>query len=1243
MAGNLDFLLNLRANTRGLDDIRNGTSQLVQSFYDATRALAQVGDASELSAESIEQMAQHGQRMLDQMNGELRVAQLELNRLSATNATPQDIENARERVSALERGIQQASSALDTYRDAARAATETSPIPSEFERDVSSLVDELDSARRSIDANGNSATHTRRQLEEMTRRASAQIDQYENDLRDARLELNRLSATNATPQDIENARARVRELERGLDQSRTALDGLNDSFRETEPAARGSFDGVNKSINGARFAVTALVGAMAALGVGLTTREILATADATQQMAARLKNATDNTSEYNLVQERLLGLANATFRPLAEAQEVYLATAGTMKSLGYNTEQILAVTESLSLSFTHNATRADQAQSAQDALSKSMAKGSVDADAWMSIITGADNVVGDLAKTTGRTQEEVRKLGASGKISISELTQALIESRDKNLELANSMENSTADAMQAVRNEVTALIGRLNEQHNVSSRLAEVIQTVGSNLEWLETLFNDAINAVDGLTESFADINPETINALKDSLQSAYEAVKSLLSTTMDISTVVIDVFNDALNAVFGFSSGLHPAGEEVSGFRKFIDLLNVSLSFLNDGFSTIGIGVNLFTGTLYGLSAAWYEFKSILTWGDVKKEALANMEAMRAKSQEYFDKGFDGVKNFESETLKSIDNIKKTEVQKNSNLIAENQKTLDQLKTQEEKYRADYRAISEERIKLNQQLVNARKASDQSAIDAANKGLAELDKKEKEYQAESQKITEAKIQAAQDIANAMIKSADAAGVAQLKVLNVKLAAQGLQAEFDSTGKIIVKAMDDGAKATEVTGEAFKTAAEKAKQAATDLKIDLYELENGITESFNASFKSISEFADGMEDLGFKGETAGNTIYKAWLKWLETAKSQNEVDLAMFKLQEFGRKGQISTNQVEMGMLALRQVIQKLPADLDPVEQAFERLGIKTKEQLALVAQNALADFNTIQSSGKATADGLRQAYERAIQAATASGDAGVIAATNAKAASLGLEVQIDSTGKASVKAMDELKDSNDRVRNSAEKIGDGYRNAGHVAREEAKSTEDAWLDAVNAASQKFDAEMKRQGKALSEGIYNYNSYSKADVISQLKSKGFDDKEAERQAGIIWSKAMEADRDAKLEGLGKGGNPALKLLIEQEFNSAAAKGLTTQHGTNRINELLKQTVGKSATSSSSTKAPKVDVNSLAPNVSTPAPSISENTTSKTSRIELVSGNKTATLTGSQQDVDVMEEMMREFEMLKRSS
>jgi hypothetical protein len=73
----------------------------------------------------------------------------------------------------------------------------------------------------------------------------------------------------------------------------------------------------------------------------------------------------------------------------------------------------------------------------------------------------------------------------------------------------------------------------------------------------------------------------------------------------------------------------------------------------------------------------------------------------------------------------------------------------------------------------------------------------------------------------------------------------------------------------------------------------------------------------------------------------------------------------------------------------------------LRRLGVKTKEQLKLAADSAIADFNTMKASGQATSEGLKQAYERVMQAA-ASGSQAVIASAKAQGASVGLQAQID-------------------------------------------------------------------------------------------------------------------------------------------------------------------------------------------------------------------------------------------------
>ena len=231
----------------------------------------------------------------------------------------------------------------------------------------------------------------------------------------------------------------------------------------------------------------AIAGLGAAALAGLTVGSVISMADEYTQMAARIRNATADTAEYDMVQKRLLETANGTYRSLGEAQEVYLSLAGGMKSLGKTTEETLNVADSLSYAFVANAARADQAQSAMDALNKSMAKGKIDADAWISIVSAADNIIADMAKVTGKTEAEIRQLGATGKIALSDLLTTLEVTKDASQALADNMENSLADGLQKVRNSFSAFVGEINVTYGVTSKMAGALSILADNLNVVAT------------------------------------------------------------------------------------------------------------------------------------------------------------------------------------------------------------------------------------------------------------------------------------------------------------------------------------------------------------------------------------------------------------------------------------------------------------------------------------------------------------------------------------------------------------------------------------------------------------------------------------------------------------------------------------------------------------------------------------------------------------------------------------
>ncbi|PKG15115.1 tape measure protein, partial [Pseudomonas aeruginosa] len=188
-------------------------------------------------------------------------------------------------------------------------------------------------------------------------------------------------------------------------------------------------------------------------------------------MASRIRNATSSAEEYAMVQERLLQTANGTFRALSEAQEVYLATADTLRDLGYTTSDVLDITDSFSYALVRDAARADQATTAMDAWSKALMKNKVEADGWASIMAATPSIVEGIAEATGRTQAEIRQLGASGKLSVEALNEGLRRTRDENKALADEMETSVADSFTKLRNSMTVFIGKVNESSGASQIL----------------------------------------------------------------------------------------------------------------------------------------------------------------------------------------------------------------------------------------------------------------------------------------------------------------------------------------------------------------------------------------------------------------------------------------------------------------------------------------------------------------------------------------------------------------------------------------------------------------------------------------------------------------------------------------------------------------------------------------------------------------------------------------------------
>lgn len=235
--------------------------------------------------------------------------------------------------------------------------------------------------------------------------------------------------------------------------------------------------------------LSGLTGVLAGLFTVRGAMGLAQMAEAYGEMAERIKMATSSSEEYAMVQERLLTSANETYRPLREAQELYIRTADTLRSMGYTTEQALDITDSLSLSFVKNAASADRANAAIEAVTKSVQLGRVNAQSWQTIIAATPTIINDLATSTGKATDEIRRMGVEGQITSTMLTESLRKSVDQNRQAAAEMATTIKDAFTRLSNTLSVYVGEANRATGATQVVVKALELVSNNIDTLAKAF----------------------------------------------------------------------------------------------------------------------------------------------------------------------------------------------------------------------------------------------------------------------------------------------------------------------------------------------------------------------------------------------------------------------------------------------------------------------------------------------------------------------------------------------------------------------------------------------------------------------------------------------------------------------------------------------------------------------------------------------------------------------------------
>ncbi|OCG39056.1 hypothetical protein A9G29_09770 [Gilliamella sp. Fer2-1] len=282
------------------------------------------------------------------------------------------------------------------------------------------------------------------------------------------------------------------------------------------------------------------VGLATAFVGGFAFTSIVNMADDWGQMAARIKMAITSVEgsadNYEQVQGRLLEISNRNAKAIEDSQELYVATASSMRDLGYSTNDTIDFIEAMSNSYTINATSADKVSTSINAITKSMITGKVSSNDWKSIMASTPNVVTALANSTGKAEVVIKQLGMSGQISMRQLADAMIKVKDETGAMADGMGNTVKDGFTQVSNSFKSLIGEINSNMGITQSVASGLKVVADNIHLI--VGAGAVLTAVGLSRYFSGLSLSVFNATKTTLanrtaqisqaQAQLAAVKSL-------------------------------------------------------------------------------------------------------------------------------------------------------------------------------------------------------------------------------------------------------------------------------------------------------------------------------------------------------------------------------------------------------------------------------------------------------------------------------------------------------------------------------------------------------------------------------------------------------------------------------------------------------------------------------------------------------------------------------------------
>ncbi|MEK6203259.1 MAG: tape measure protein [Psychrobacter sp.] len=985
------------------------SSRLTSELRATADQLRQMGAGANLSGEQVAAAMEASALQVTRLGRQLEVARSEALRLSQTNASPADIEQAAANVNRLEQEL-----------NSARSASVS--LANELSGAMNRASTTADNARNSLYRMANI------RVPETIR---GEIDSISRALVDFQRNSGRPAA------EIERATRAAEEQIRRLENELNGLDDTQDRVNQGSQRFTGG-------INGVRNAMGSLQGMLAAAGLGIGIAEIIEVSDAFKTLEARVKLATGEGAAFVTGFEGVKQIANETFSSIESTGELFARISQAGEELGLAQAQVLSVTRTINEAIKLSGGSAASADAAITQLIQGLQSGVVRGEEFNSIMEQAPRLAKAMADGLGVTRGELRAMAQDGVLTSEVVIQAVQSQGEAIASEFGTLPTTVGNALQEAKNKLFVFIGDMDKTVNQSSILAEAISQIGDSLD---------------------NLDPATTAALNQTFSQLIETVSLFWRR-------IVDTYKDVNNLINAIAGGATDANEQVGLITASLSGVSIFIGAINDGIKGIEITARVVESVISTWAAVAARFTAYLTFGETKAALLDLANSLDEHAVGAMEKADQAAQNFSSSFAAAMEDAAKTST-----------------------------------VRLGEAAQAAADTYDKMKLDGTV-------------------AAEAVEGAFTKMANAQIA---AYGEAALGALQAEAAERNLTVAIGETGKAIVSKMTDEQAASASAQGAAKALDKTYRELADSLSV-------GITQGYADAKASVLELSDSFDVLTDAGYQTGEVLFAALNDMTNKAKNTTELQDIILMWEDLGKQGRLTGEDLAAGLDLANERLDALTDGVNSVNEAYKVLGLTTRAEAAKQAEAYTQAYGIIVKDGEATAGQLIDGFQKYAKASIAANGDVVSSQLKVEAAQRGLTVAVDKTGRVTFKSMADTETANTRVTRSVNNIRTAYDGISSSA----GSAGQAMVNAANQAASAYD-KLQKKIKAAKEAMEVKNA---DETLKNLRVYGTEKAPVE---GNQFGSKTAVENFLKSSGLSveRAAEEARKLYAKQGTNGGA--------------------------------------------------------------------------------------------------